>query len=164
MTDPGYPTPDPSTPPAGGVPPQQPYPQVPFTPPPPPPGYADSEEKTWALVAHFGGAAGAFFCGILSFVGPLVAYLAKGNSPTVKQHAANAFNFQVIISAICIVLYVIRIAAFTSVTTTGFAFGSLLTLVTWVVAIVGVVFGVIAGIQANNGQIYKYPVSVGILK
>src|SRR5438477_9051853 len=25
---------------------------------PPPPGYASSEDKTWALVAHFGGAAG----------------------------------------------------------------------------------------------------------
>ena len=47
---------------------------------PPPPGYANSEEKTWALVAHFGGAAGMFVLGaVFGWVAPLIALLAKGN-------------------------------------------------------------------------------------
>src|SRR5690348_6395775 len=75
---PGYSPPPPGYPPPGGA-----------YPPPaaaPPPGYASSEEKTWALVATFGAAIGAFISGgFLSFVGPLISYLAKGkDSPTVK--------------------------------------------------------------------------------
>ncbi len=57
-----------------------PRPARPPTRPPPPPGYANSDEKTWALVAHFGGAAGNLFCGFLGFVAPLIALLAKGPS------------------------------------------------------------------------------------
>ena len=63
----------------------------------PPPGYANSEEKNWALIAHFGG---IFFW----FIPSLVALLVKGNeSPTVRAHALEALNFQITWSAISII-------------------------------------------------------------
>lgn len=177
MTDPGYPgasSPDPNAPQAPGVPGQYPppaagygapMPPAPFTPAPPPPGYANSDEKTWALVAHFGGAAGNLFCGFLGFVAPLVALLSKGStSPTVRQHAVNALNFQIPVSGVALIILIVREIAFSTVTGTGFAFGTLLVLVEWVVAIIGVVFGVMAGIKANEGVVYKYPISLGLIK
>ena len=37
-------------------------------------------------------------------------------------------------------------------------------LIRLVVAIVGIIFGVIAGMKANEGQLYKYPISLNIVK
>src|SRR5262245_20339273 len=102
--------PDSSTP---ASPPPSPPPTYPPAPPPPPPaqtpiggapvgapipGYANSDEKTWALVAHFGGAAGAFLgAGGGGWIAPLIALVVKGNeSPTVRAHAVAALNFQLL--------------------------------------------------------------------
>src|SRR5262245_15926981 len=81
-----------------------PPPPPPAAPMGPPPGYANSDEKTWALLTHFGGI-------VLGFIAPLIALLAKGNeSPTVKAHATEALNFQItwgiasiiaVIAAVC---------------------------------------------------------------
>lgn len=148
----GYP------PPAGGSYPPPGYP--PKGPPggyyaagPAPSGYATNDEKTWALVAHFGGAAGAFIGGgTLGWVGPLVALLAKGNqSPTVRAHAVAALNFQLlwsIITVICWILVCVLIGA----------------ILAPIAAIIAIVFGIIGGVKANDGQLYNYPMSVSIIK
>src|SRR6185436_17210427 len=91
----------PATPPAPPTPPAAPPPYAPpasTSPPPsaggmpmgaPTPGYANSDEKTWALIAHFGGI-------VVGFIAPLVAFLAKGNeSPTVRAHVVEALNFHI---------------------------------------------------------------------
>ncbi|MER7002545.1 DUF4870 domain-containing protein [Dactylosporangium sp. NPDC000555] len=108
-----------------------------------PVGYANSDEKTWALIAHFGG--------ILGFIPPLVALLAKGNeSPTVKAHANEALNFQITWG---IILFV---GALLSVCTFG-----LTLIVPWAVI---VVFAIIGGMKANNGELYRYPMSFRFIK
>jgi uncharacterized Tic20 family protein len=182
MTEPGYqgaPSPDPnapqtpsgvpgqyvppagaSTPPGAPIPPGAPY--QPGAPIAPPPGYASADDKTWALIAHFGGAAGNLFCGVLGFVAPLVAYLSRANSPSSRQHAVNALNFQILISGVSLILVIIRNALDFGLT--GFAISTLLWLVNVAVLIVGIVFGVIAGIRANEGQVYKYPFSLSLIK
>jgi uncharacterized Tic20 family protein len=158
--------PPPPPPPTGGTdhpPPGAGYPPPPGYPPqgppggyyaagPTPSGYATNDEKTWALVAHFGGAAGAFISGgFLGFVGPLVAYLAKGNqSPTVRAHAVAALNFQILWSAIAFLLL--------------FVSWCLLFLPTLAVMAVQIVFGIMAGMKANEGQLYRYPMSLSIIK
>jgi len=119
----------------------------------PTPGFANNDEKTWALVAHFGGAAGAFLgAGGGGWVAPLIALLAKGNeSPTVRAHAVAALNFQILCTivsiigwaTVCIVIGFIPVIAAT---------------------IAGIVFGIIAGMKANEGQLYKYPVTINLVK
>ena len=75
------------------------------TPGTPVPGYANSDEKTWALIAHFGGI-------IVGFVAPLVALLVKGNeSPTVRAHAIEALNFQITWNVALIVTWIISICS-----------------------------------------------------
>src|SRR5690242_15755027 len=84
---PGYSPPPPPPPGYQGAPSHQ-------APPPPPPGYNSAEEKNWALVATFGAAAGSLISfGVLSALGPLIAYLAKGKEPGVRRHAVPALNF-----------------------------------------------------------------------
>jgi uncharacterized Tic20 family protein len=155
-------------PPAGGSygPPPGGYPP----PPPPPPGggyapspggyqagpapigYANSDEKTFALVAHFGGAAGALISlGVLGFVGPLIAYLAKGQqSPAVRAHAVAALNFQALWS---IIAFVMALWSW-----------CLLFIPSLIVMALQIIFGIMAGMKANEGQLYKYPMSVTFLK
>jgi uncharacterized Tic20 family protein len=161
---PGYAEPA-APPPAGGYPPPPAgaYPPGPgFAPPGPgstppgpgftPPGYASNDDKTWALVAHFGGALGMFVSGgVLGFVGPLIAYLVKGQqSPTVRAHAVTALNFQILWSIIGFAAWLI---------------GCFLAFIpTLVVMAVGIIFGVIAGIKANEGQLYRYPMSATFIK
>jgi uncharacterized protein len=172
MTEPGYqgaPTPDPNAPQAPqSVPGQYVPPAGAPMPPaqvPPPPGYASADDKTWALVAHFGGAAGALFCGVLSFVAPLVALLSKGStSPTVRAHAVAALNFQIPVSVVGFVLLVIREILLSSWSTAGWALSAFLGLLGFVVIVFGVIFGIIAGMRANEGQLYKYPVSLSLIK
>jgi uncharacterized Tic20 family protein len=170
---PGYGPPpgQPGYPPAGGYPPPSGYPQQGGYPPPgpaaPPPGYPSSEDKTYALVAHFGGAVGAFVsAGVLGFVGPLIAYLARGaQSPTVKEHAKAALNFFIPLGGLAIVLFIARICN-GIVTPSGIdlLIGLLLGLLQFVTWLVAVIFGILGGVRANEGKLYKYPFSFPIIK
>jgi uncharacterized protein len=134
------------------TPPQQP------PPPPaggaaPPPGYANNEEKTWALVSHFGGAAGMFVLGAVGgWIAPLVAYLSKGNqSPTVRAHSVPALNFQItwsIVGAVGWLTFCIGVGV----------------VIYLAALVVGVVFGIIAGVKAVNGEQYTYPLAFKFVK
>jgi len=113
----------------------------------PPPGYANSDEKTWAMLAHFGGI-------VLGFIAPLIVFLVKGNeSPTVRAHSVEALNFQITWGVATIIATIIGICTF------GLLF--FLPFITWAVIIV---FSIIAGLKANEGQLYTYPVTVRLVK
>jgi hypothetical protein len=134
-------------------------PEPPLTPPPPPgpgtppPGFASNEEKTWALVAHFGGAVGMFFLfGVGGWIAPLVAMVAKGDqSPTIREHAVKALNFQLTWSIAGVIGYL------TICIVIGF-------IIFPVAALMGIIFGIIAGVKANDGQLYEYPAAIKMIK
>ncbi|BCJ63797.1 hypothetical protein GCM10009779_47820 [Polymorphospora rubra] len=145
----GYPPPGGGYPPqGGGYPPQGGY----YGGGPAPAGYASNDDKTWALVAHFGGALGALISfGSLGFVGPLIAYLAKGQqSPAVRAHAVAALNFQILWSGIAFLLI--------------FVSWCLLFIPSVIVFAIQLIFGILAGMKANEGQLYKYPMSPNWIK
>jgi uncharacterized Tic20 family protein len=118
-----------------------------------PAGYYNNDEKTWALVTHFGGAAGAFISGgVAGWIAPLVALLAKGNtSPTVRAHAVTALNFQVLWAIIGVVGYILLCVGIGIIGIIG----------AWAL---GTIFGLIAGSRAVNGQLWKYPLSFNLIK
>lgn len=112
-----------------------------------PTGYATSDEKTWALISHFGGI-------LVGFIAPLVALLAKGNeSPTVRAHAVEALNFQITWGILTVVASIIAVCSF------GILF--FLPMVTWLVV---VIFSIIAGMKANEGVVYRYPMTWRLVK
>jgi uncharacterized Tic20 family protein len=139
-------------PPSSGAPPQYGY--------GPQPGYGQqpgygtaSDDKTWILVAHFGGAAGAFLGGgTLGWVAPLIALLSRGNqSPIVRAEAVKALNFQLLWSIIAVVCWAL----------VCIAIGAILAPIA---ALIAIIFGVIAGVKASNGEPYNYPMSMQIVK
>ena len=114
---------------------------------------AAQEDKTWILVAHFGGAAGALIGGgTLGWIAPLVAMLARGQqSPFVRGEAIKALNFQIlwsIIAVVCWTLACIVIGAFLAP----------------IAALIAIIFGVIAGVKASNNEPYNYPMSYNFIK
>ena len=112
-----------------------------------PTGYGNNDEKTWALIAHFGGI-------LVGFIAPLVALLAKGNeSPTVRAHAVEALNFQITWGILTIVASIVAVCTF------GILF--FLPMVTWLVV---VIFSIIAGMKANEGVVYRYPMTWRLVK
>ncbi|HEX6501429.1 MAG TPA: DUF4870 domain-containing protein [Micromonosporaceae bacterium] len=126
----------------------------------PPPGYPSGEDRTWALAAHFGGGLLGFFSGgTLGWIVPLIAMVARGNqSPTVRQHAVGALNFQILWAIIAAAGYILGTCL--AVTIVGLIF-----FLAPVVAIfVELIFGLIAGVKATEGQWYRYPASVSFVK
>lgn len=152
-TPPGSSEPEPPAAPQFDAPAPPPPPAGGYSAPPPvagqvaPVGYANNDEKTWVLLAHFGGI-------VLGFIAPLITFLVKGNeSPTVRAHSLQALNFQITWAIATLVAFIL------SVVTCGVLF--FLPIVTWVVIIV---FSIIAGIKANEGVLYKYPMSIELIK
>jgi uncharacterized Tic20 family protein len=120
----------------------------------PPAGYGPgSDDKTWILVAHFGGAAGAFLGGGCSgWIAPLVALLAKGNqSPVVRAEAVKALNFQIVWTIAGIIGWA------TACVVIGFV-------IIPIAALISIIFGVIAGLKAVNNEPYNYPMTINLIK
>ncbi len=118
------------------------------TPPPPPANpygvitpLSPSDEKLWATLIHIGGI-------LFGFLPSLIGYVVlKDRGPFIREHTATALNFQLtalIATVVAIPLSIIII---------GF-------LVWLAVAVMIVVFSILAAIAANNGQRYTYPLSI----
>ncbi|GAB3158978.1 hypothetical protein GCM10027290_63170 [Micromonospora sonneratiae] len=150
-------------PPPGGYPPPGDYPPPGGYPPgggyygggPTPAGYPSSDDKTWSLLAHFLGPVGVFVGGgLLGWVGPLIAMMAKGpQSPTVRAHSVAALNFQITWAIATALGYVL------ATVTCGILF-----FVPMLVFLVPVIFGIIGGVKANEGLLYRYPMTYNFVK
>lgn len=119
------------------------------TPPPPSSPYEQttqlsaSDEKLWAMLIHLGG---IFF----GFIPALIGYLVlKDRGPFVRAHTATALNFQISFTIYAIVLIPITIITL--------GIGSILYLP---LAVLIIVFSIIAAVKANQGQPYSYPLSI----
>lgn len=102
-----------------------------------------NEERNLAILAHVLGI-------FLGFIGPLVIYfLAKEQSS--KEHAKVALNWQ-----ISLVIYFF-VAMLLTLILIGF-------FVMIVLVIINIIFCVLAAMKAFEGIVWKYPMSITILK
>ena len=143
----------------------QPQPQQPQQPPvpqhqphvPPPPSYAgpqqpmsQQDEKTWATLVHLAPFLAAMVG--IPFLGPLIVFLVfKDRGPFVRFHAAQALNFQIIIT---IAFWVFGVLSFVLI---GIPF-LIATGIAWVI------LSIVAAIKANNGEWYRYPMTPELVK
>jgi uncharacterized Tic20 family protein len=147
-------------PPYGAGPPQPPYP--PYDPPgsqPPYPPYAvlsPQEERTWAMFAHIG--ALIAWVVAMAFLGPLIVLLVQGpKSPFVRRHAVESLNFQITL------LIALAAGIVLSVVTLGI--GLLVVIpVGLAIMVAALVFMVMASVAANNGEDYRYPLNIRLVK
>ena len=94
-----------------------------------------------------------------NIIGPLLVWQIKKNEiPSVNVHGKAALNFQITVSIVVIIGWIAAtILAFIGI-------GFLLYPVVMLIALLGLVFAIIAGIKANNGEDYKYPYSFELIK
>lgn len=104
-----------------------------------------SDETTWSMLSHLGGI-------VLGFLAPLIIMLTKGNeSPYTKRHAVEALNFQITLIIGYFVAFVLTFVVI------GIVLFPLL-------YIANIVFCIIAGMAANKGQDYMYPLTLRLVK
>ncbi|MDE2091029.1 MAG: DUF4870 domain-containing protein [Gammaproteobacteria bacterium] len=108
-------------------------------------------ENNWGMAAHLSALAGYVFP-FGSVIGPLVVWLMKKDEmPFVNSQGKEALNFQitmVIAALISIVLIFVIIGIF----------------LLWAVAIIDLIFIIVAAIQASKGVDYRYPLSLRLIK
>lgn len=124
-------------------------PTPPYSPAPIP--MSESDSRMWAMLVHL-----STFTGLITGIGFLIApiiiwQIQKDKSAFIDYHGKEAVNFQITIaiaSAISFLLTFIVIGAFLLI----------------IVGIVWLVFSIIAAIKANNGEYYRYPLTIRFIK
>jgi uncharacterized Tic20 family protein len=134
------------------LPPAPPPPRVPgWQPGDAAPPFDVQQERFWATIAHL--SALAVVALIPNFIGPLVVYLAyRERGEFVRDQAAESLNFQ-ITTAIAGFVSILLIPA------AGIGIPLFL-----VVLIGWLILTVLAGIAANGGRRYRYPLNLRLIK
>ncbi|MFJ4073811.1 MULTISPECIES: DUF4870 domain-containing protein [unclassified Curtobacterium] len=113
-----------------------------YTPPQP---MSPEDQRLWATLTHIGG---IFF----NFVAPLVAYLVlRDRGGFIREHTRVALNFHITVAIAYVACGVL------SVVVIGLVLFP-------IVAVLTVVFGILAAVAANRGQFYRYPLSIEFIK
>ena len=127
------------------------------TPPPASPAPAaplsEAEDRQWASFAHLGG--------ILGILPALIIFLVfKDRGAFTREESKEALNFQITVLIAYIAVNVLSwiIGAFT------FGLGALLGLLTPLVWIGAVIFSIIGFTKSKDGNAYRYPVSIRLVK
>jgi uncharacterized Tic20 family protein len=106
---------------------------------------SESEERTWALVAHLSGL-------VLSIVGPLLILLIFGpRSAFLKDQSTEALNFQITVLVgivVSLILTLVVIGIFLLVA----------------VGITALVLQIIAALRAYEGVRYRYPINIRMVR
>jgi uncharacterized protein len=166
MTDQTPPPPEGSPPPGYGSypPPGYGYPPPGYGPPTPqgyPQGYppsalAPSDERMWAMFAHIGAILASVVA--MAFLGPLIILLVQGSkSPFVRRHAVESLNFQITL------LIALAVGVVLSVVTLGLGLIVVIP-AALVIAVAALILIIMASVAANNGEDYRYPFTLRLVK
>ncbi|HXR04839.1 MAG TPA: DUF4870 domain-containing protein [Verrucomicrobiae bacterium] len=110
------------------------------------------------MLCHLSALAG-FIIPFGNILGPLLVWQIKKNEiPSTNVHGKAALNFQITVTIAALVGMVV--AVILSFVCVGF----LLIPIVILIGLAGLVFAIIAGIKANNGEDYKYPFSLNLVK
>jgi hypothetical protein len=111
----------------------------------------DKDAKTWGMVCHLAALAG-FIVPFGNIAGPLIVWqLKKEQIPFVADQGKESLNFQITVS-IAIVVSI------------GLAFILIGLLLLPLIGIANLVFVIIAALKASNGEAYRYPFSLKLVK
>ena len=114
--------------------------------------------NTWAMLCHLCGLVGYLGNGVGNVIGPLLVWLIKKDEiPEVDLHGKESLNFN-----ISVLLYGVGLAVLTMAT---FGFAALLTIPAGIALLVfHLVCTIQAAIKANNGEEYRYPMTLRLVK
>lgn len=105
----------------------------------------NSDDKTMAILAHIGG---IFF----GFIPSLIIWLVKkDDSPYVTIQAKEALNFQIFIAICMFISFILMLVLI----------GIVLLIA---VSIIDLVFCIVAAVKVSNGENYRYPLTLRLIK
>src|SRR5689334_20257400 len=111
----------------------------------------NNQEKTWATFAHLSALLGIVIP-LFSMLGPLIVWLLKRNEmPFVDNQGKEALNFQItmlIAFAVSWLLAFILIGYF----------------LIFIIAIIDLILIIVAAVNANKGNYYRYPLTLRMIK
>ena len=118
---------------------------------PSPPTIPSTNVRTWTVLCHASALLGVFFHFMGHLLGPLIVWLAKRHeSVEIDAHGKEALNFQLsmlIYDAVAAVLCLVLI-------------GIPILILLW---IMNTIFVIIASLQASDGKLYRYPITIRFL-
>lgn len=111
----------------------------------------DANTRNWAMILHLSLLSG-FIIPLAGLVAPIAIWqLKKEEMPELDEHGRMILNFIIsmfiygVVSGILVVVFI----------------GVLMLIA---LGIMGVVFPIIGGIKANNGEFWKYPLTLNLIK
>ncbi|MDB4673625.1 DUF4870 domain-containing protein, partial [Verrucomicrobiales bacterium] len=124
--------------------------------------------RSWSMWLHFSALSSYLFTAtpLVGLVAPIVIWqMKKDIMPGIEVHGKNAINFHLSLLAYTFILGIIG-TVFILVTfgLGAFLVGPLGALALAVLGIVGLVFPILAGVEANKGRVYKYPLTIDFFK
>jgi len=116
------------------------------------PTVCSTNVRTWNILCHASALLGVFLHFPGHLLGPLIVWLAKrDDSPEIDAHGKESVNFQIsmlIYNGIAVVFCLVLV---------GFAFLAVL----WVL---NAVFVIVASIQASDGKLYRYSMTIRFIQ
>lgn len=112
----------------------------------------DSEVRNWMIICHLASFSGALGIPVGNVIGPLIVWLIKKDeSEQIDYHGKEAINFQITLT---IYTFVSLLLCFLFI---GFALVP-------AVLLFGTVFTIIGIVKANEGDRYRYPLTIRFLR
>lgn len=113
----------------------------------------DDQARTWGMLCHLSAFAMFTCIPFANIIGPLIVWLIKGKeSSFVQDQGKEAINFQITITIISLVVFVLSYIA------------AVIGFLGLIVFVANIVFIIIAGLQAKQGIEYRYPFNLRLLK
>lgn len=108
--------------------------------------------RQWAMICHLSALSGLLGNGIGFLLGPLIVWLIKREDhPFIDKQGKEAVNFQITMFIILFISFLLCLLLI------GFVF-------LIVVALVMVIFPIIAAVRSDHGEDYRYPFSFRFIK
>lgn len=131
--------------------------EPPQTPPPPPAsnggGFSNPNARQWGMFLHLSQLTNLIVPG-LGFVAPIVIWqIKKDEFPELDSHGKMVTNW-----LISLVIYILAASV------AAFATCGLGVILYLPVALVAIAFPIVGGIKANNGILWKYPLTITFIK
>lgn len=120
-------------------------------------GAPSADARKWAMICHLAALVGVLGNGIGFLLGALIAWLIKkDDDPFIDEQGKEAVNFQLtmllaaIVSAVLILINVDAVLP--------------LIIALMIIALMMIILPIIAGIKANDGEHYRYPLTIRFIK
>lgn len=112
---------------------------------------SDKDTRTWAMILHLSVLSG-LVVPLAGLAVPIVIYVLKKDSmPGLVPHGHVVFNWMISAVIYCIISFVLMIV--------GIGF-----LLLFALALLSLIFPIIGGVKASEGEVWPYPLSIKFFK